>query len=180
MAGGTKKMELANEMVPTTSQEKVLASPPPPSCHTPSQGEYDWVSDGPLYDSGFIDNDGPLKKKLHPPQLSLELLSLPIGFPESIQGPLVILSTSAMTDLDSTFNTPVNTSAISSDFFDDGPLKKNLHPSQPSYGLFSATFGFAKSSQVPFVTYSSSSSSTSQPTVIDDVPANAHQPSKPS
>ncbi|XP_008484155.1 Golgi to ER traffic protein 4 homolog B-like, partial [Diaphorina citri] len=51
-----------------------------------SSSEYDWVSDGPLYDSGFIDNDGPLKKKLHPPQLSLELLSLPIGFPESIQG----------------------------------------------------------------------------------------------
>ncbi|KAI5755236.1 hypothetical protein M8J77_015281 [Diaphorina citri] len=74
----------------------------------------------------------------------------------------------------------VNTSPISSDFFDDGPLRKNLHPSQPSYAvLFSATFGFAKSSQVPLVKYSSSSS-TSQPTVIEDVPANAHQPSKPS
>ncbi|XP_017305173.1 calcium homeostasis endoplasmic reticulum protein [Diaphorina citri] len=29
-------------------------------------GEYNWVSDGPLYDSGFIDNDGLLKKNLHP------------------------------------------------------------------------------------------------------------------
>ncbi|KAI5745570.1 hypothetical protein M8J76_012265 [Diaphorina citri] len=74
----------------------------------------------------------------------------------------------------------VNTSPISSDFFDDGPLKKNLHPSQPSYGLFSATFGFAKPSQVPLVKYSSSSSSsTSQPTVIDDVPASQQMATNP-
>ncbi|KAI5751960.1 hypothetical protein M8J77_012505 [Diaphorina citri] len=80
------------------------------------------------------------------------------------------------------FNPKVNTSPISSDFFDDGPLKKNLHPSQPSYGLFSATFGFAKPSQVPLVKYSSSSSSsssTSQPTVIDDVPASQQMATNP-
>ncbi|KAI5698022.1 hypothetical protein M8J75_000720 [Diaphorina citri] len=94
-------------IVPDSTNLRLLGFNPKETASIKENSEYDWVSDGPLYDSGFIDNDGPLKKKLHPPQLSLELLSLPIGFPESIQGPLVILSTSAMTDLDSTFNTPV-------------------------------------------------------------------------
>ncbi|KAI5753110.1 hypothetical protein M8J77_023518 [Diaphorina citri] len=126
-------------------------------------GEYNWVSDGPLYDSGFIGNDGLLKKNLHPPQLSLEVLSLPIGFPESIQGPLVILSTSAMMDLDSTsqhfseYNWVSDGPLYDSGFIDnDGLLKKNLHPPQLSLEVLSLPIGFPESIQGPLVILSTS------------------------